>query len=405
MHVLIIGSGISGLTAAILAHHQGQEVTLVTKAKTLACSTSNWAQGGVAYRGIDDSPEVFAKDIETAAAGMANPEAVSFFSKQGPQILKEILLDMVKVPFNKSNDTYHLTEEGAHSQRRILFSQDNTGQVMVTSLIEYIKHHCNITILKNHIAVDLITLPHHSQDPLAVYMQPACLGAYLLDNHRGRVRTVFANKTILATGGLGQIFKYNTNPEIATGDGIALAYRAGARIVNLEYTQFHPTTLSVPGGNNFLISEAVRGEGGVLVNAQGKPFMHQHHPQSSLAPRDVVSRAIISELEEQGGDCVYLDLGNISKQIIQKRFPNILKECQKHKIDILTEPIPVLPAFHFSCGGVLTDMEGRTSLPHLFAIGETACTGLHGANRLASTSLLECVVMARQATGGADKPF
>ena len=398
MRVLVIGSGIAGLVAAVLANQKGYDVTLITKTSEPTASNSNWAQGGIAYKGKGDSSKLFAKDVMNAAAGMANPDAVKLICEAGPAVLEEILIDLVGVPFERHQNSasYRLIAEGAHSVKRIMFSGDQTGQVIVAALIDYIKKKTNIRIISDHTAVDLITIPHHSSDPLSVYCHSFCLGAYLLNNKTREIKKKIADRIILATGGLGRIYKYHTNPPSATGDGIGLAYRAGARIVNLEFTQFHPTTLAVKGAHNFLITEAIRGEGGILINARGEDFTKKYHRRGSLAPRDIVSKSIIEELERTGEDLVYLSLEKISSKKIKARFPRVYTICKEHKIDITKEPIPVLPAFHFSCGGVLTDLRGHTSLPNLYAIGETACTGVHGANRLASTSLLECLVMAKQ---------
>lgn len=397
LHVLVIGTGIAGLTAAILSHQKGYRVTLITKAEDPADSNSSWAQGGIVYKGSGDTPELLTRDILAAADKMALPEAVKILAEEGPRAIREILLDLIKVPFEKSHGKYLLTEEGAHSLKRILFSSDQTGRVIIQSLLKYLHKSTPVRILTGHLAVELITIPHHSRDPLSVYAPSVCLGAYLYSSREKKVKSHFADRVILASGGIGQVYLHSTNPAVATGDGIALAYRAGARIVNMEYTQFHPTTLALKDSGGFLISEAVRGEGGILLNAKGEDFTKQYDPRGSLAPRDIVSRAIQSELEKTGAECVYLSLRKLKSAEIKKRFPTIYKKCRDHRVDITREPIPVLPGFHFSCGGILTNTQGLSSLPNLYAVGEAACTGIHGANRLASTSLLEGLVFARRA--------
>ncbi|MBL8995600.1 MAG: L-aspartate oxidase [Spirochaetia bacterium] len=397
LHVLVIGTGIAGLTAAILAHRKGHAVTLVTKTEDPADSNSSWAQGGIVFKGSGDTPGLLARDILSAADKMALPEAVKVLAEEGPRAIQEILLDLVKVPFEKDHGKYRLTEEGAHSVKRILFSSDQTGRVIIQSLLKYLRTETKIRVLTGHMAIELITMPHHSRDPLSVYSPSLCLGAYLFSTREKKVRSHFADRVILASGGIGQVYLHSTNPLVATGDGIGLAYRAGARITNMEYTQFHPTTLAVKEAGGFLISEAVRGEGAVLRNAKGEDFTRKFDPRGSLAPRDIVSRAIQNELEKTGAECAYLLLPKMRPAEIQKRFPTIYKKCREHRIDITKEPIPVVPGFHFSCGGVLTNTHGLSTLPNLYAVGETACTGIHGANRLASTSLLEGLVFARRA--------
>lgn len=398
LHVLVIGCGIAGLSTAIHADRLGHRVTLVTKTDDLLDSNSAWAQGGIVTRGEKDTAAKLVKDILDAGDRVGLPEAASLIAEEGPEALEELLIHWAAVPFarSKSGDLL-FGEEAAHSSRRILYSKDQTGRAITTSLFSYLKQKTKVHVLPHTMAVEIITSPHHSKSPMAVYHQPACLGAYLFHEKSRKVTATFADRVVLATGGIGQIYRFTTNPPGATGDGVALAWRAGCRVVNMEYTQFHPTTLALSGANNFLISEAVRGEGGILLDDQGRDFTRSYDRRGSLAPRDTVSRAIFTELESTGSDHVWLSLAKIPKETIQKRFPTILQTCAKFRLDILKDPIPVTPAFHFSCGGVLTDLWGQSTLPNLYAVGEVACTGLHGANRLASTSLLEGLVFGRRA--------
>ncbi|OHD63893.1 MAG: L-aspartate oxidase [Spirochaetes bacterium GWF1_41_5] len=398
MHILIVGSGAAGLMSAIKAAENNFEVTLVTKAADINNSASACAQGGIAGLGINDSQEKFYKDIMRATAGLARPEAVKILVSEGPKIIKNELLKKIKTGFTTGkNSLPAYTREAAHSARRILYSGDQTGDVIIKSLAAYAVQLKNIKIITDCIAVDLITIPHNSSNPLSIYRRPFCLGAYLFSSKKRKITSCLADRVILAAGGIGQIYKYTTNPEISTGDGIAMAYRAGARIINMEFTQFHPTAMSIKGSSCFLISEAVRGEGGILVNSRGRDFTRKYDHRGSLAPRDIVTRAVISELEHSSEDTVYLSLEKIPPDIIRKRFPNIMKKCLEFKIDPVKDPIPVMPAFHFLCGGILTDLWGAATLPNLYAVGECACTGVHGANRLASTSLLECLTFACRA--------
>ena len=397
--ILVIGSGIAGLTAALKAYEEGFDVTVITKGKRPEECNTDHAQGGIIYKGEGDSEELIIRDILEAGAGAGNPEAAEIIARYGPRLVKEILIDKVKVPFSRTPDgKLDYTEEGAHSVRRIIHADDLTGRAIERSLLKYISERTEIKIHTNHVAIDLLTLQHHCRDPINVYKPPECLGAYVYSVEERKVKRFIAKATILATGGLGQIFLHTTNPEGATGDGFAMAYRAGVRLINMEYIQFHPTTLYHKDAKRFLISESVRGEGAVLKTPDGEPFMEKYHPLGSLAPRDVVSRAIHEEMTEKGYKYVLLDLASyMDPERIKKRFPHIYETCLKFGIDITKEPIPVVPAVHFACGGVKTNMWAETEMKRLFAVGETACTGLHGANRLASTSLLEGLVFGVRA--------
>ena len=395
--VLIIGCGAAGLSAAIALAKEGREVLVLSKSDAPDESNSNHAQGGIIYRALDDTPEELAADIMAAGAGMSYPSAVDLISREGPGVVKELLIEHAKVPFTKENGEFHLTAEGGHHKRRILHKDDCTGKEIVASLLALAKTYSNIQLRTQRMAIDLITRDYHSMDPLSRYCRPECLGAYVLDTEKRTVEAVLARAVILASGGLGQTYLHTTNPSVATGDGFAMALRAGAILINMEYTQFHPTTLFHPRADSFLISEAVRGEGGILVNHKGEDFMRQHHDMGSLAPRDVVTRGILEELFESGEKCVYLDLSSMTADAIRAHFPVIYARCLEHGIDITREAIPVVPAFHFACGGVRANENARTNLKRLYAVGEVACTGIHGANRLAYTSLLECCVWGKKA--------
>ncbi len=397
MDVLIIGSGLAGLSAAAMAAAKGEQVTLVTKQSFLLDSASFLAQGGIVYRGKGDSPTLLLNDIQKAAQGLTLEKTAKWISNQGIDIIEDFLINTVKVPFNKQQDQLALTGEAAHSKKRILYAKDHTGKIIIESIEKYLSHLSNVSIFTNYMTIELITIPHHSIDPMSVYEKTRCLGTYVMDIKNRQIKKIFADKIILATGGIGKIYEHSTNPSFASGDGVALGYRAGARIVNMEFTQFHPTTLAIEKANHFLLSEAIRGEGGVIVNQKNEDIIKKYDSRGSLAPRDVVSRYIVKELIKTGENCLYLSLKNCKEIDIKKRFPSIYQKCLQHKIDITKEKIPITPAFHFSCGGILTDMNAKTTVKNLFAIGETACTGLHGANRLASMSLLECVAFAKQA--------
>ena len=387
--VLIIGSGLAGLTSALkLADHK--KVLIVSKREILD-SSSQWAQGGVAaVMSNEDSIESHVKDTEFVGGGLTDPKVASFVASHGKKAIE--WLNDLHVPFSRDDTThqFHLTKEGGHSHRRVVHAKDATGLAIQATLSEQVKAHANITILENHIAVDLIT----EKKSLKVdrIKSNRCLGAYVLNNKTGKVITVSAQETILAAGGVSKVYLYTTNPDVSTGDGVAMAWRAGCRVANMEFIQFHPTCLFHPKAKSFLISEIVRGEGGLLKLPDGSRFMDEYDVRGELASRDIVARAIDFEMKKRGIDCVYLDISHKSPDFIKSHFPTIYARCLELGIDITKEWIPVVPAAHYSCGGVMTNLAGQTDLAHLYAIGETAYTGLHGANRLASNSLLECLV-------------
>jgi L-aspartate oxidase len=393
---LIIGSGIAGATAALrLSEDSQRQIILITRAKETINTNSQYAQGGIVGRGDDDTPNILQEDISNAGDGICYPPTVKVLAEEGPDLLNEILIEQIGVNFDeKESGGLEYGLEAAHSRRRILHVGDMTGKAIMVALLNEIKRRPNITILTGHTAVDLLTFPHHARDPLAAYEPPICHGAYVYDRAQRKVIRILANQTILASGGLGQIFLNTTNPGGARGDGLAMAHRAGARVANTEYIQFHPTAMHMPGATKFLISEAVRGEGGVLLTPNGEPFMKHHSPKwKDLAPRDVVARAIYWEMLENDYPYALLDIASHKDAAtIKNRFPQIYERCLSMEIDITQRPIPVVPAAHYFCGGVLVDEWGRSSIKGLYAIGEVSCTGVHGANRLASTSLLEGLV-------------
>ncbi len=391
---LVIGTGIAGLTTAYTLASAGIRVLLVTKATDPADCNTSWAQGGIIYQGEDDTPAKLISDILRAGAGISNQEAVRFLSEDGPRVVKQLLLEDVHVPFSTTDEgELDLTQEGAHSVSRIIHAGDATGRAIETSLLNRVKTEPNITLATGVTAIDLLTTHHHPTDIQVRYrLTNECIGAYLLDNATNEVYTIFADYTILATGGVGQIYLHTTNTRNSIGDGVVMAHRAGARIMNAEYVQFHPTALADKKANHFLISEALRGEGARLRNQRGEYFMERYAPElKDLAPRDIVARAIVEEMTRNKEEFVYLDLANFynGHQPIAERFPNIRAACLQIGIDIERDPIPVVPAAHYYCGGVLVNTAGETTLSRLYAIGETSCSGLHGGNRLASTSLLE----------------
>ena len=385
---LVIGSGISGLYFAMNAKEHGKVVVLA-KEKTDHTNT-NWAQGGIAaVLGKDDTNEKHIEDTLRVGEGLCNKDIVSKTISEGPDHVRK--LSEYGVPFDMDNEgSYKLTREGGHSERRVAFHKDTTGQAIQQTLLETIAKEENITVFEDHIAVDLLSTAKYGEEP-------ACFGAYVLDNKTGQVKTLLARATVLATGGSGKVYIYTSNPDVASGDGVAMAYRIGADVGNMEFVQFHPTVLYHPHAKSFLISETLRGEGGELTLQNGNTFMENYHPRKSLGPRDVVARAIDNELKKSGEPSVLLDMTKLDGPFIKKRFPAIASRCQNLGIDIAKQGIPVVPAAHYQCGGVLTDEHGQTSIKNLFAIGEVAHTGLHGACRLASNSLLEGVVFGARA--------
>jgi L-aspartate oxidase len=399
--VLIIGNGIAGATTALrLAEDRQRHITVITRAKEPIDSDSQLAQGGIISRGPQDSKELLIEDIVKAGDGLCYMPAVELLAEKGPELVKEILISQVGLDFDRNNGgelVYGL--EAAHSQRRILHVGDATGWAIMSKLLEAVAQRPNIKLLTSHTAIDLLTFPHHALDPLAVYEPPVCHGAYVFDQESENVISLLARHTILATGGLGQVFLNTTNMPGSRGDGLAMAYRAGARVANGEYVQFHPTAFHMHGTTKFLISEAVRGEGAVLLTPEGEPFMERYAPEwKDLAPRDVVARAIYWEMLANDYPYVVLDIASYKDEsYIKERFPHIYENCLKHGVDITKRPIPVVPAAHYFCGGVQVDLWGKTGLPGLYAVGEVSCTGVHGANRLASTSLLEGLVWGDRA--------
>ncbi len=386
--VLIIGSGLAGQSAALrLSAHC--RVALISK-RTLEDSASGWAQGGIAaVLDSQDSIEAHIQDTLVAGSWLNDQTATRFVVENGRRAI-EWLIEQ-GVPFTKDDSGYHLTREGGHSARRVIHVADATGAAVQETLTAKVRRNPNITIFEHHIAIDLITGSKLGNS------EKRCYGAYVLDTRNGEVLTIGAQNTLLGTGGAGKVYLYTTNPDTSTGDGIAMAYRAGCRVANMEFIQFHPTCLYHPQAKSFLISEAVRGEGGLLKLPDGSRFMLEHDERAELAPRDIVARAIDFEMKKRGLDCVFLDISHKGEDFIKAHFPNIYARCLELGIDITRDPIPVVPAAHYTCGGVVTDLHGRSDVAGLYVVGEASCSGLHGANRLASNSLLECLVFSEAA--------
>ncbi len=388
---LVLGSGVAGLTFALEAAKKG-EVIVVTK-RGLTDSSTRFAQGGIAVvLASDDSFASHLHDTLVAGAGLCHEKAVDVCVREGPARLEALLRLGAAFDRDHANPAagLDLHLEGGHSARRIVHAGDTTGREVERALVEAVRADGRIRLLEEHMAVDLITLSKFGGPEI-------CAGAYVLDVAEGKVLTIHARETILATGGAGKVYLYTTNPDVATGDGVAMAYRAGAEIANMEFYQFHPTCLFHPQAKSFLVSEALRGEGAILRGQDGTPFMKRHDPRAELAPRDIVARSIDHEMKRTGADYVLLDITHRPEGFVRDRFPGIHAECLRWGIDIAREPIPVVPAAHYQCGGVTTDLDGRTTIPGLWAIGECAHTGLHGANRLASNSLLEGLVLGHRA--------
>ena len=385
---LIVGSGLAGLSLA-LKLADSQKVAVITK-KSLLEGASAWAQGGIAaVLTTEDSFDKHIKDTQIAGAGLCDPQTTRFVVENGAAAIDWLIQQGVPFSRDSNNESgYHLTREGGHSQRRIIHAADATGQAVQETIANKVIAHPNITLLEHYNAIDLITGSKLGRN------DNHCYGAYALNSLSEEIITIAARNTVLATGGAGKVYLYTTNPDTATGDGIAMGWRAGCRVANMEFIQFHPTCLYHPHEKSFLISEAVRGEGGILKLPDGTRFMPWHDQRAELAPRDVVARAIDFEMKKRGLDCVYLDISHQPVEFLLEHFPNIYRRCMELGINIARQPIPVVPAVHFTCGGLLVDQQGRTDVPNLYAIGETSYTGLHGANRLASNSLLECLVYA-----------
>lgn len=396
--VLVIGTGIAGCSAALELAETGIDFIMVTSAKDPEETNTEYAQGGIVYK-CEEDPALLKKDIMEAGAGISNEESLRIVSGEGPFAVEEVLMKKLDVPFTRNADgSLHLTREAAHSGRRIAHVNDSTGKSIEELFIKKIGEYSNVMVLSNHTLVDILTLPHHSIKQMPVNNSNKCVGAYVLDNERSIVKTIVSKKTILATGGVGQIYLRTANSVVSRGDGLYAAFRAGAKIRNAEYVQFHPTSLYHRDVSNFLITEALRGEGAIIKNREGESFMEKHDERASMASRDIVTRGIFREMLSSGESYVLLDAAsNISAEKIKSHFSMIYEKCLKLGIDITKDPLPIAPTAHYFCGGIEVDAFGRTNIDNLYAVGEVSYTGVHGANRLASTSLLECLVWGRSA--------
>ena len=401
---LVIGSGIAGLIFALEAAETGK-VAIVTK-KEKADTSTNYAQGGIAsVFDLEDTFDSHIRDTLESGAGLCREDVVRMVVEEGPSRIRELISYGVHFSHREDGDDgLDLGKEGGHSHRRIVHTKDRTGHEVERALLDRIEANPNITLLEDHMAIDLLTKTTLvKRGIVASETSETCWGAYALDVPKSRVVTFLSRVTVLATGGAGKVYLYTSNPDIASGDGVAMGYRAGVKVANMEFVQFHPTCLFHPQAKNFLISEAVRGEGGVLLDKKGNRFMERYHPLKDLAFRDIVARSIDLELKKSGDECVYLDISHKPADFVKERFPHIHATCLGYGVDITREPIPVVPAAHYMCGGLLTDKDAMTGINNLYAVGEVACTGLHGANRLASNSLLEALVFSRRAAERASR--
>lgn len=398
---LVIGTGIAGLSAAAALGERGIETLVLSAAPEITECNTSWAQGGIVFESIPSGPDALARDIVTAGCGINHGPAVSQLVSMGPSLVRETLLDRAAVGFDREQSgRWSLTREGGHAEPRILHRGDETGRAIEDALIRHCRALPSVRFVPGTTAVNLLMTSYHAKDRSTLHEPARCFGAFVFDQASGRVYPILAPHTVLATGGLGQLYLHSTNSPRSRGDGLALAHRAGCRLMNLEYIQFHPTTFFREGSRRFLITEALRGEGGLLLNQAGDRFLTRYLgdlPVPELGPRDRVAKAIHQEMLSAGAPCVYLDISHRPAAWIQERFPFVYRTCLENGVDITREPIPVVPAAHYHCGGIWTDLEGRTSIPRLWAAGEVACTGLHGANRLASTSLLEGLIWGTRA--------
>jgi L-aspartate oxidase len=399
---LVIGSGLAGSMAALAMAGKGLNVALITSEPELNSGNTPLAQGGIVYRAPDEDPRQLEADMLTAGWRHNFARAVRFLARRGPEVIRETLVEKYGVPFARDEaGGFALTREGGHGLARILYCADHTGKTIIETLLEAVRREPGIQVLTGRTAVDLLTTQHHARHLDFRYcLENQCVGAYVYNQALGQVETMLADYTVLATGGAGRVFLHTTNAPTAIGSGLAMASRARARIMNAEYVQFHPTTLyqrKGRAGRRFLVSEAVRGEGARLVNSSGEAFMSRYDARADLAPRDIVTRAIMEEMLRTGEDCVFLDAASYAHGDLKERFPTISEGCAAMGVDLSREPIPVVPAAHYFCGGVLVDLRGRTTLDRLYCVGESSCTGAHGANRLASTSLLEAALWGHEA--------